>query len=76
VSVSHAKFETLANRDASPLSYIPYMVQGCKHGLQDIGTSTLTALQADVACGKVRLELRSPSAQKEGGIHGLASYTR
>ncbi|KAJ1453442.1 IMP dehydrogenase/GMP reductase [Pelagophyceae sp. CCMP2097] len=63
--------------DKGPMNnYIPYMVQGCKHGLQDIGTSTLTALQADVACGKVRLELRSPSAQKEGGIHGLASYTR
>jgi IMP dehydrogenase len=36
----------------------------------------VTALQEDARAGKVRFELRTASAQVEGGVHGLNSYTK
>ena len=36
----------------------------------------VTALQQDTRDGKVRFELRTASAQVEGGVHGLNSYTK
>lgn len=33
-------------------------------------------LQAECRNGKVRFELRTASAQVEGGVHGLNSYTK
>ena len=38
---------------------------------QDDGYEELTSASAD---GTLRVELRSPAAQKEGGVHGLHSY--
>mmetsp|Transcript_26402 Transcript_26402/g.32345 ORF Transcript_26402/g.32345 Transcript_26402/m.32345 type:complete len:533 (+) Transcript_26402:248-1846(+) len=56
--------------------YFPYMVQGVKHGLQDAGLEDLEELQECLYNGKLRFEIRSPSAQKEGGVHGLHSYQK
>jgi IMP dehydrogenase len=56
--------------------YVPYLVQGLKHGLQDIGTSSLEALREQLTSGNLRFELRSPAAQREGGVHGLHSFER
>ena len=61
--------------DKGPLaSYIPYLRQGIAHGLQDVGTRDLGELKAAADSGDLRVELRSPTAQKEGGVHGLHSY--
>mmetsp|Transcript_25242 Transcript_25242/g.75791 ORF Transcript_25242/g.75791 Transcript_25242/m.75791 type:complete len:533 (+) Transcript_25242:74-1672(+) len=61
--------------DKGPLaSYIPYLRQGIAHGLQDVGTRDLGELKAAADSGDLRVELRSPAAQKEGGVHGLHSY--
>merc|ERR1711998_367736 len=55
-------------------NYVPYHVQGMKHGLQDIGASSVSALQEHLYAGALRFELRSPAAQREGGVHGLHSF--
>ena len=52
------------------------MVQSVRHGYQDLGVRSLTAAHAAVYSGEVRFEIRSASAQKEGGVHDLHSYTR
>lgn len=56
--------------------YIPYLVQGVRHGLQDAGLKSLEEAKSKLADGKVRFEIRSPAAQKEGGVHGLHSYQK
>eukprot|EP00560_Eucampia_antarctica_P007882 CAMPEP_0197824942 /NCGR_PEP_ID=MMETSP1437-20131217/2121_1 /TAXON_ID=49252 ORGANISM="Eucampia antarctica, Strain CCMP1452" /NCGR_SAMPLE_ID=MMETSP1437 /ASSEMBLY_ACC=CAM_ASM_001096 /LENGTH=526 /DNA_ID=CAMNT_0043424763 /DNA_START=69 /DNA_END=1649 /DNA_ORIENTATION=+ len=57
-------------------TYIPYLVQGVRHGFQDAGVRSLTDSHEQLYSGKVRFEIRSPAAQKEGGVHGLHSYEK
>lgn len=66
-----------AVQDKGPLrEYIPYLIQGVKHGFQDLGYVSVMTVQEAASLGKVRFELRSPSAQREAGIHSLHSYTK
>lgn len=58
------------------LKYIPYLVQGVRHGMQDAGQKSLDQTWQDLYDDKLRFEIRSPAAQKEGGIHGLHSYQK
>merc|ERR1711904_733454 len=56
--------------------YVPYLVQGVKHGMQDLGQSSLDKLREALYSGEMRFELRSAAAQREGGVHGLHSFER
>merc|ERR1711971_693222 len=56
--------------------YVPYLTQGVKHGMQDIGAKTVAQLQEQLRSGQLRFELRSAAAQREGGVHGLHSFER
>lgn len=56
--------------------FIPYMIQGIKHGFQGMGVKSLEDLNNKVISGEVRFEIRSPSSQKEGGVHSLTSIDR
>lgn len=56
--------------------FVPYLISGLEHGLQDIGVRSVTDLQKGVDNGTVRFEFRSPSAQLEGGVHSLHSYEK
>ncbi|KAL3807072.1 hypothetical protein ACHAXA_011006 [Cyclostephanos tholiformis] len=58
------------------LRYIPYLVQGVRHGMQDAGVKSLNEAWDQLYTNKLRFEIRSPAAQKEGGIHGLHSYEK
>jgi IMP dehydrogenase len=58
----------------SLFEFVPYLIQGLKHSFQDMGTRDITALHENLYSGKLRFELRSPSAQTEGGIHDMYSY--
>ncbi|KAK5705843.1 inosine-5'-monophosphate dehydrogenase, partial [Elasticomyces elasticus] len=60
----------------SVTKFIPYLVAGVQHSLQDIGVKTLEQLHEDVDKGLVRFEVRSASAQTEGNVHGLHSYDK
>jgi len=56
--------------------FIPYLYTGLQHSLQDAGVQSVTDLQTESRAGTVRFELRTASAQLEGGVHGLNSYTK
>ena len=56
--------------------YVPYLMQGVRHGLQDAGCKSVKEAQAKLYDNKLRFEIRSPSAQAEGGVHGLHSYQK
>jgi IMP dehydrogenase len=54
--------------------WVPYLVQGLRQSLQDMGIQSVARLHAGVHDGSVRFERRSIAAQVEGGVHGLHSY--
>ncbi|CAB4401227.1 inosine-5'-monophosphate dehydrogenase [Rhizophagus irregularis] len=56
--------------------FVPYLITGLQHGLQDIGARNLATLGENVRSGKIRFELRTAAAQIEGGVHGLYSYEK
>ncbi|WWD22781.1 inosine-5'-monophosphate dehydrogenase [Kwoniella shandongensis] len=56
--------------------FVPYLYTGLQHSLQDAGVKSVVDLQAASRAGTVRFELRTASAQVEGGVHGLNSYTK
>ncbi|KIY72211.1 IMP dehydrogenase [Cylindrobasidium torrendii FP15055 ss-10] len=57
-------------------AFLPYLYTGVQHSFQDLGLKSVAELREGVDSGKVRFELRTASAQVEGGVHGLNSYTK
>ena len=61
--------------DRGPIvTFVPYLLQGLKHSFQDLGLKSLRALHRALIDGELLFERRSPSAQHEGGVHGMWSY--
>lgn len=60
----------------SVTKFVPYLMSGLQHSLQDIGVQSVTDLRSRVNDGTVRFELRTASAQIEGNVHGLHSYEK
>mmetsp|Transcript_39317 Transcript_39317/g.88394 ORF Transcript_39317/g.88394 Transcript_39317/m.88394 type:complete len:538 (+) Transcript_39317:89-1702(+) len=56
--------------------YLPYLTQGLRHGMQDMGVRSVEDLVVQQCSGKLRFEIRSAAAQREGGVHGLHSFER
>jgi len=56
--------------------FLPYLLQGVKHGLQDLGTKNLEELNKQRLNGDLRFELRTSAAQREGGVHSLYAYEK
>ncbi|MBP7553222.1 MAG: IMP dehydrogenase [Spirochaetes bacterium] len=51
--------------------FLPYLSQGLKHAFQDIGVRNIPELGDFMRSGKLRLQVRSASSIKEGGVHDL-----
>jgi IMP dehydrogenase len=63
--------------DKGPLNrYMPYLCQSIRHGLQDLGAVSLLKMWEELYNGVMRFEVRSMSAQKEGGVHDLHSFSQ
>lgn len=56
--------------------YIPYLVLGVKHGLQDVGVKSIQHATDTLYKSQLRFELRSPAAQREGNVHSLHSFNK
>lgn len=59
----------------SMFQYLPYLVQGLKQSFQDMGIKSIEQLHAESHAGKTRFEMRSLSAQAQGTVHGLYSFS-
>ncbi|PVH75297.1 IMP dehydrogenase [Cadophora sp. DSE1049] len=59
----------------SVTKFVPYLAAGLKHSLQDCGRKSLAELHESVANGTTRFELRTASAQLEGGVN-MESYEK
>jgi len=58
----------------SMFDYVPYIIQGLKHSLQDMGVRSISELHDRMYSGDLRFEMRSLSAQIEGNVHDLYSW--
>jgi len=63
--------------DKGPVrNLVPYLKQGLRHALQDIGERSIPALHRALYSGDLTFELRTISAQREGGVHDMYSYEK
>jgi IMP dehydrogenase len=60
----------------SVTKFLPYLMAGVQHSLQDIGVQSLRKLQKGVKSGSVRFEFRTASAQAEGNVHGMVGVEK
>ena len=58
----------------SAYDLVPYLVQSLRQSFQDMGHRTIEDLHLALENDGIRFERRSPSAQREGGVHGLMAY--
>lgn len=58
----------------SLFDFVPYLIQGLKHSFQDIGARNIETLHGMLYSDELRFEVRSRSAQIEGGVHDMYSY--
>ncbi len=59
----------------SVMNLVPYLVQGLRQSFQDMGYRSITDLHAGLKSGTLRFERRTESAQAQGSVHGLYSFT-
>jgi IMP dehydrogenase len=60
----------------SMFELVAYLSQGLRLAFQDTGVRSVRQLHERLDSGELRFELRSPSSQREGGVHDLHSYTQ
>jgi IMP dehydrogenase len=56
--------------------YLPYIINGVKQGVRDVGYNSLTELNEARDSGELKFELRSGAAQREGQVHSLHTYEK
>jgi IMP dehydrogenase len=59
----------------SMFNFVPYLLQGLRQSFQDIGVKSVSELHNNLDNGQLRFERRTLSAQAQGSVHSLHSYT-
>ena len=59
----------------SMLNYVPYLIQGLRQSFQDMGVRNIRELHEQLHSGRLRFEKRTVSAQQQGSVHGLHSFS-
>jgi IMP dehydrogenase len=75
IKVAQGVAGTVIDR-GSLLDFIPYLENGLKHALMDAGEKNIKELHESMRNGKLRMQIRSVSAIKEGGVHDLYQYEK
>ncbi|CAB3406250.1 unnamed protein product [Caenorhabditis bovis] len=75
IKVAQGVSATMKDR-GSCHKFIPYLIRGVQHGMQDIGVKSIKELREKVDNGIIRFERRSTNAQLEGGVHSLHSFEK
>lgn len=57
-------------------NFVPYLAQGLRQSFQDMGYKDIPTLHSALRDGTLRFERRTESAQLQGSVHGLYSYTK
>ena len=73
IKVAHGVSGLVVDK-GSVLNLVPYVLQGLRQALQDIGVRSIGELHQALINEELLFERRSNSAQREGGVHGLFSY--
>jgi IMP dehydrogenase len=60
----------------SVTNFVPYLSQGLRQSFQDMGYKSIPLLHEALYNGKLRFERRSESAQAQGSVHNLYSYSK
>ena len=60
----------------SVYDFLAYLVQGIKHGFQDLGHKNIDSLHKSLYNGDLRFEKRSLNAQMQGKAHNLYAYEK
>lgn len=53
---------------------VPYLLQGLRHSFQDLGVTSVAQLHELLRTDELFFEMRTASAQREGGVHDLHSW--
>lgn len=54
--------------------HIPYLIGGVKSGFQNLGFNNIEKIKEALYTNKLKIEIRSFSSQREGGVHHLLNY--
>ena len=55
-------------------SFVPHLMQGVKHGFQNLGVKDIVNLHSSLYDERLRFEVRSVASQLEGNVHHLYSW--
>ena len=55
---------------------VPFILQGVKHGMQNIGAQSIPKLHDNLHSDLTNLEVRTLASQMEGNVHDLYSYEK
>ena len=73
ISVAQGVSGTVSSK-GSVHTFIPHLMQGVKHGLQNVGVKTIDDLHEELYGRKLRFELRTVASQMEGNVHHLHTW--
>ncbi|HOL56117.1 MAG TPA: IMP dehydrogenase [Spirochaetota bacterium] len=60
----------------SLVDFIPYLAQGLRYAFQDVGYKNIDDLHNGMITGELRMQIRSISSIREGGVHDLYQYDK